>query len=247
MFKKHVSKTLNALFPQFCNCCAAPLQALTVLCQTCKNQLPRVRFSCRRCGQALGIGTDTCGACLTEPCPQQRTIAPYWFEGTIADTLKAYKYGLKPQLARPLADILLEELEESFSFGDEQAFTGIVPIPSERKKLQYRGFNPAALLAKHVGSALHIPVHYSALYKKANSPSQVGSSRAVRLRQASGQFRANHSIIENMIRFRHNPSKPKILLIDDVLTTGATLRSASKALNLCNIDKITAVCLALSP
>ena len=247
MFKMPLNSTLDVLFPQFCRCCEDPLTVWALLCQQCQNELPRVGFSCRRCGQALGVVTDTCGACLTAPCPQNQTIAPFWFNGTIAETVKAIKYGLKPQLARPLTDILLQELEEGFSISSEQGYTGIVPIPSERGKLKPRGFNPAALLAKHLGSALCIPVYYTALYKRDKSPSQVGSSRSARLRQANGQFKVNHSILENAARYRNDDMKPKILLIDDVLTTGATLRSAAKLLKQNNVESITAVCVALSP
>ncbi len=247
--KEHL---LDALFAQYCDGCEARVYDGVRLCPPCFTQLPRVRYACSCCGQQLGARADICGSCLTEACPQDATIAPFWFTTTLAEQIKQFKYVNQAHLARSLAHLLLNELQQrpriKPTIATPSAFTAIVPIPSTRDKLIQRGFNPAAQIAHHLGKALRIPVFTQVLLKKPTAPSQVGSSRALRLQQMRGQFQINPTHLNRLLALAdQRDTEPKVLLVDDVLTTGATLSAASKVLKTQGIAQITAVCLALSP
>lgn len=251
-----IDLVLDKLFAQHCDCCDTRVEHGVRLCQPCFKQLPRVRYACSRCGQRLGADSELCGPCLARPCPQDATIAPFWFNATLASQIKQFKYLKQPHLAKPLAQMLLHELlqHQTPNLLAKQlrsaSFSAIIPIPSAREKLVNRGFNPAAQLALYLGKRLQIPVYCNLLHKKNTAPSQVGSTRAQRLQQMRGQFFVHPEGLtkasEAMAR-EGGTTRIRLLLVDDVLTTGATLNAASRVLKAHGVEHITALCLALSP
>jgi ComF family protein len=157
------------------------------------------------------------------------------FEGEAAAWLRRFKYpepglfGLDPA-AEAVATALIREAGRR---APGPAPDLIVPVPLHPLRLRQRGFNPAGLLAATLGRDLELPVDFAALTRIRNTPSQTQLARSQRTRNLSGAFRA---------RKRSLPGR--IWLVDDVVTTGSTLREAARALRRAGAHRIVGVCAA---
>lgn len=135
-------------------------------------------------------------------------------------------YGIK-RLAYPLGRLLLNlEIPEC---------DGIVPVPLSKKSLRERGFNQALLMAVVLSKELKIPLYMDILFKKKDTPQQLGLNAKERLKNLKGAF-AVRGEIDNL----------RLLLIDDVMTTGATARESSKTLIKAGADEVIVITLARS-
>lgn len=203
-----LAAAVSLAFPPRCASCSAPGRA--PLCAACEHA---VRWlcdpCCARCGSPAGFETDECRDCR-EPAPAfRRARAAAAYAGPARDALVAFKLLGERRAARRLAAWMLEAagaLE-----GDAVAF-----VPATRASVAARGFNPAEELARRVARGLGLPV-VPLLRKVRETADQAGLGRAARRGNLRGAFRAR-------------PAPPRVLLVDDVLTTGATADACARAL-----------------
>lgn len=141
------------------------------------------------------------------------------FEGTLRKALQRFKYDAKRRLAVPLGDYLLDYLQTA-PF-DTDRFDLIVPIPLHGSRQRERGFNQSALLARHIGRSLSLPIHETVLKRVRRSRSQVGLAREARARNIQGVFSAAANASLN---------GKTVLLLDDILTTLSTVNEAAREL-----------------
>ena len=202
--------------------------------------------ACARCGEAVGREA-LCPRCrrallrlapgfeTAAPAPLESWVAAVPFEGEAASWLRRFKYpdpglfGLDPA-AEAVATALIREAGRR---APGPAPDLIVPVPLHPLRLRQRGFNPAGLLAATLGRDLELPVDFAALTRIRNTPSQTRLARSQRARNLSGAFRA---------RKRSLPGR--IWLVDDVVTTGSTLREAARTLRRAGAHRIVGVCAA---
>jgi ComF family protein len=157
------------------------------------------------------------------------------FEGEAASWLRRFKYpdpglfGLDPA-AEAIATALIREAGRR---APGPAPDLIVPVPPHPLRLRQRGFNPAGLLAMALGRDRELPVDPAGLTRIRNTPSQTQLARSQRSQNVSGAFRA---------RKRALPGR--IWLVDDVVTTGSTLREAARILRRAGAHRIVGVCAA---
>jgi ComF family protein len=154
------------------------------------------------------------------------------YEGSLRSLIHLFKYsGMKP-LARPLAAYL----ERALSI--DEHFDAVVPVPLYWRKRWTRGFNQAELLARLVAKRRGIPV-WNALRRKRATATQAGLANAGRRRNVAGAFalKGNRSLAEKL-------AGKKILLIDDVMTTGATASACAAALKRGGAGSISLLTLA---
>ena len=196
------------------------------LCRLCFEDLPRMPNACARCALPLDAGT-VCGPCIINPPLWQimRCAAPY---STPCDTLiSRLKFAGHKPVAPALAALLVETIETQ---PDPSPFAHlhdgaccvpdlIVPVPLHWRRLWQRGFNQTTLLAQHVSWHLDIPVAHA----------------LVRTRYTTAQTQLDHRQRPRNVRHAFRVTQPltgrHIALIDDVVTTCATVTAAAVELN----------------
>jgi ComF family protein len=208
-----------------------PLRDLRLLGLQLKNTVLDLIFppSCAGCGRVDAIWCSRCHAQLeslpverllqslpvTAVHAELRVISTGWHTELLQTAVQALKYENLPLLAQPLGKRLASALSETGWSVDL-----IIPVPMHESRLSTRGYNQAALLADELGTIVGLSVETDALQRLRDTRSQVGLSRTERLDNMAEAFHAN----EAQVRDR------TILLIDDVATTGATLRGCADAL-----------------
>ena len=223
------------LFPVQCRICEQPLEAFTTapVCSNClKSPQPYQGMECARCGRflpnAMGLhGTPHCAACRrgavqrdavqrgTFAFEQARSFGAY--EGTLRALIQRLKYNGYRPLSKPLGRFLAEATRRL----EEKSFDLLIPVPLHPRRQRQRGFNQAALLANEVSKFLNIPLGAKDCVRVRDTPPQTGLRAAERRKNVAGAF---HVPEPQRVRGR------RVLLIDDVLTTGATAHACARAL-----------------
>jgi ComF family protein len=151
-----------------------------------------------------------------------------FYQDELRQLIHLFKYGRVQTLSAPLGRLLARALPR------EQSFDLIVPLPLHWRKRWQRGFNQAELLARVIGRRTHVPVQM-ALRRVRNTPAQAGLTSAKRRLNVSGAFRTKK---------RAAIDGRRVLLIDDVMTTGATSASCARALKRAGARHVTLLTLA---
>ena len=146
-----------------------------------------------------------------------RAAAVYEAEGTVRQAILLFKYGGRPSLGRHLGRLMVEAADGLF---DPSQVDLLIPVPLHPCRERERGFNQSALLAKEVGRALRLPVGHRLLSRIRATESQRGA-RQEREENVKGVFRVTKPA---------RVAGRRLLLIDDVFTTGATVNECAKAL-----------------
>jgi len=194
---------------------ARPISSL--LCPICADSvLICASPMCTRCGLPFGSGAfdHACSECALDPPPFERARAPFAYGGAIAEAVSRFKYGRAPWIAAPLSRLVLA------AACLDRPLDAVAPVPLHPRRLRERGFNQAALIASRVSRGLGLPLDTSSLSRIVDTPPQAGGGREERLRGLAGAFRAEPGRLRGA----------RVLLVDDVITTGATARAASAVL-----------------
>ena len=207
------TSALDLLFPPRCVGCNVEG---SFLCASCTTDLPRLELPyCQRCAQPLRRG-ELCERCEASPLNIDGIRAPYLMEGVLRESIHRLKYRNLRALGPILGGFLSEYLMKLPDVADV-----LIPVPLHPRRLRARGYNQTALLAREVGKRQGLPVVEKALVRRWDSPPQAASSGyEERLRNVMGSFEAQGGSLEGR----------RLLLIDDVCTTGSTLSACAVAL-----------------
>lgn len=219
---------VGILFRPTCFLCGGPVEGLSPLCGPCLAGLPRWEGAvCEVCGVGIGAGLDLCRACAVEgrPYAWARTIGPY--AGTLRRLVQALKYDGERALARPVGQVLASQAR-----GGSENFGIATCVPPDPRRVRERGYHPAELLARHAGRALGVRFQ-PLLVKRRTTPPQVGRPRDERKQ-------AMHGVFTSRVRGHGEP----VLVVDDVITTGATVSEAARALGEAGFGEIGVVACA---
>jgi ComF family protein len=220
---------LLSRLPSQCRICHAwPAQAL---CEGCIERLAQPCKRCLRCALALPGSAEVCGACLKSPPAMDRCLASVSYGFPWTQLIADFKFHEQAGLSRALAQLILATPWVDYAV--EQA-DFLVPIPLSQVSLQTRGFNQAALLAQGLCQP---KVHMACLQRVQASPAQHTLSRAKRLRAQAHAFTVPQAHLDHV-------RGSSVLLVDDVMTTGATLQAAALALRAAGASRVSAVVLA---
>lgn len=209
-------------YPQRCVGCRS--RASDVLCYACFDALPwSGEPFCRRCGIPTAFDVFVCEECKGVDFGFESARAPLRYEGVGKEIVHALKYGAYlPVVEKLMVPMMREALAGDFDL--------VVPVPLHRARLRKRGFNQAELMARGVAEKIRAPVS-DRLQAVRRTRDQVQLSAAERRMNVKGAFRARSAV------------KGRILLVDDVFTTGATFSAAAEELHRAGAEYVHALSL----
>lgn len=216
---------MNTSLPPWESCLLCGSDARSALCPPCHGELPRLPAGCPQCAQANGDGA-LCGQCLQSAPAFDRTLALFAYAFPIDQLLHALKYRhrllLAPWLGKQLAEHCAELQPDA-----------VAPLPLHPTKLAERGFNQALEIARPLAAALKVPLHADLCQRTRATPAQAD----LPLKERAANVR-NAFFCEQRLDGQH------IVLVDDVMTTGATLHECAKALKRQGAREVSAVVVA---
>jgi ComF family protein len=234
MIRSLLAALATAIWPERCPACDA-LTPLPGLCGRCAQSLYPLGTACPRCAEPqTGPAPITCFRCLRRPPPFDQVRAPYRYGGELATAVRRWKYGARgdagrSELTRGIAALLAPALASAVQ---ELGSDLIVPVPVHRQRLLERGFSQAVRLAS-AAHARSLPPVTQALVRSRATPAQAGLGRSARARNVVGAFQ-----VTGQVRGR------QVLLVDDILTTGATAAACARVLRRAGADGISVLVLA---
>lgn len=227
-----ISSVLDWVFPPRCLVCRSFSKNL---CGSCRSVFPAlVRPYCVRCARPFlseAGGEHLCADCLRDPPPFGRLLALGRYEGILLDLIARMKFNREERVARFLGQWLGERLVEG-----EVEVDRVIPVPLHRRRLRERGFNQAVLIGREVADRLKVPLEIFALVRQRETLPQTRLGGEERRRNLKGAFE-----ICGQLRGQ------KVLLVDDVYTTGATARACARVLRKAGVKEIQVAVVARTP
>lgn len=218
------ARALNTLLPRECFLCVAPSNEL--LCPACRDSLPGMPAErCPICALPTP-GSAVCGACLKRPPHFDATHAVFRYEFPVDSLIHALKYGHRLASADFLASALLEAAPGK---GPDL----IIPVPLAPNRLAERGFNQAMELARPLARKWHLPLAITEVTRAIDT-----------LPQASLPWKERAKNIRHAFSCGVDLSGKSVLVIDDVMTTGATLNELAGTLKACGAARVGNLVLA---
>lgn len=225
---------LLRLLPLVCLCCRQRLEDPRLepaLCRWCLETLPWIPVACTRCGLALNAGYD-CTRCLDWPLT--RTIAPLSYRGPVASwVLRAKRPGGLPEsrlLGRLLAAAALD------AYPPEDLPDGLIPVPLSRRRLLGRGHNQAEQVAREAGRCAGVPVLARTVRRLKHTRRQPGLTPAARVANVADAFAIRTTTSARHVGGLH------VAVVDDVMTSGATVLAISRLLLAAGCRRVDAWC-----
>ena len=218
-----MSSVLHQLFDgrcRFCNACC-PRQDI---CAACKEDLPWITAACATCGLPLASGASHCADCLSQPPPFTRTTAIWHYADDIQKLIQAYKFEEDFAAGRLLAELAAETVQRRGRFLNAT----LVPMPLHPKRRRERGFDHIQHLARWMGYSLC----HQLLKRQRHTPPQSGLDAAARAHNLAQAFTLTAT-----------PPK-RVILFDDVLTTGASAREAAVTLKAAGVETVECLMIA---
>lgn len=228
-----MSPLFRQIFPPRCLACREILVCGDWLCGPCERIFPDLPSAhCPRCALPFPsphTGAHICGECLQEE--GSGSLGRVWalglYRGVLAKIVTRLKYGREEALAFRLG----RELAKKLTVGMADL---VVPVPLHVRRLRQRGFNQSAWLARSLAKEIRVPYAPTLLFKKDKTVPQTGLSKEERWTNVRNSFTVRGDKVVGK----------KILLVDDVYTTGATLASCARVLKKAGAEEINAIVVA---
>ncbi len=208
------SGLFDLFYPNLCQACGRHLPAIEqFLCPACLYQLPHTRYHL--------LVENPFTERFWGRVPLCFGAAQFFFTtgGRVQRLIHLLKYHHRPDIGRKLGQLYAAELREAEHFPKPHA---IIPVPLHPRKLQQRGYNQSAAFAQGLADGLKVPMYEHGLRRLLHTESQTRKSRIERVANVGNAFGLGH--------LKDLPPEPHFLLVDDVLTTGATLEACAQPL-----------------
>ena len=233
---KIFQEVMNVLFPEprICPLCGAKREKPEI-CNFCREKLELIREEgfCRRCG-TFGYRTEECENCRDWPEYLVRNFALFPYAEEYRELIQNYKFKHEGWLLTPCLELL--STLETLTFSEEDWKDNIlIPVPLHPKRMRERGFNQAEPIAEKLAELWGIKLCKDILLRKKDTPHQTGLNQTQRKNNLRGAF--------EIINTRELIAK-KIILIDDILTTGSTLLECAKVLKNAGVLEVYGLTLA---
>ncbi|WP_448202814.1 double zinc ribbon domain-containing protein [Azospirillum sp. sgz302134] len=227
---------LDALLPPRCLCCGGSVDRQGGLCAGCWGTLTFIAAPvCACCGVPFEFavaGETLCGACMAEPPPFGRARAVLVYDDGSRPLVLGFKHGDRIHAADAYGAWMARAGAELLADADLLA-----PVPLHRWRLFRRRYNQAALLARATGRRAGVPVVPDLLLRRRATPSQGGLDRKGRAKNVKGAFLLRPGV-------KARVEGKRVVLVDDVLTTGATLAECARVLRRAGAARVDVLTLA---
>lgn len=221
---------LGRLLPAHCRCCETPI-ADGQLCPACIEALPWNRTACAHCATPMQH-SGTCPQCLRRPPRFDSAHAAFRLATPVQQSVHGLKYHANFSEAALLGDLMAMRLATR----EQRLPQLLLPVPLHPLRLMRRGYNQATEIARRVSQRLALPMNTHAAVRLRQTEDQIGQSKAARLRNMRGAFAVNVDL-----------SGLHAALVDDVMTTGATLDALARACRQAGAAHIEAWAAARTP
>lgn len=229
-------EALRIVLPSWCAACQAELpwrERTSSCCASCWASLPKItNAKCRSCAQPAVLAdleTFTCLNCVADPLPVDWCDAWGEYRGALEQLLRALKFRRHDFLADALSSLLEETLRQR----NDLTFDAIVGVPMPRTRERRRGYNQAGLLADALSRRLDIQADGTLMTRQAQRATQSTLPKRQRAGNVRGAFTAS-TLVKGM----------SILLVDDISTTGETIRACASALREAGASRVCAIAVA---
>lgn len=225
-------KGLSAGLPSQCLVCRSwPERSL---CEPCISRFAQPQLRCRSCALPVTAGVFQCGACIVQPPPLDHCLAAVPYEYPWSGLMVNFKFRAQPGLAADFALLMRSTPWVEPALEDAEL---VLPMPLSKQRLRSRGFNQALLLARRLAPKKTAD---QLLLRLRDTPAQSTLSRSERLTSLAGAFAVEPLQAKRLAGAR-------VLLVDDVMTSGATLFYAARALRQAGAAHITGLVVARTP
>ncbi|WP_460457213.1 ComF family protein [Arenimonas alkanexedens] len=222
----------RVLLPLRCLVCELPGADGRDLCGDCCEALPWGGSACPRCALPMPVG-ERCGRCLKRAPPLDATLAVLAYRFPVDRLLPRFKFHGDLAAGRLLAQLMVAGLP---AWPPGSPPPALVPVPLHPSRLRQRGYDQALELAKPVAAALNLPLHSHVLRRVRATQAQTLLGAAGRRRNVRRAFACTPGTLP-----------AHVVLLDDVMTTGATLGECARALRLAGVARVDAWVLARAP
>lgn len=229
-----------------CACCGhrqENAQGGTALCEACRRALaPPLAAPCPGCGTypasaatAPDPAPTLCGQCRREPRPWGAVLSHRPYDGPLRELILAYKFQRRLEAGRALQECLLAAYERGLrTLPDLPPPDALVPVPLHPRRLLLRGFNQSREIARLVARRHGLPIEQGALRRIRRTVPQMELAREARAENIRGAFRAEAPLVEGK----------RLLLVDDIMTTGSTLEECARELLRAGAKRVDVLVLA---
>ena len=221
----------SRIYPQDCLICGAPGDFPTRFCHPCYLSLPFNHHACPACALPLPPGTtpaSRCGSCQHKRLPFHSTTTALLYEPPISRLISGFKFHQQLYLTAPLARLLIHRLGKLTNPPEL-----ILPVPLHPRRLQERGFNQALELGRILAKHYAIPLDWRLVNRNRHTRAQSDLSEEARRRNLRHAFRVRGSV-----------KGARVVILDDVITTGSTITELSKTLEKAGAKQIDVWALA---
>lgn len=224
---------LGILYPRTCPLCGIKITGIYI-CDECRKKLPYITGErCCRCGKpVMGEDREYCSDCKKGKHKYKKGLAPFMHTGELKQAIYKIKYNNKREYIDFFADeIIKRHKKEILSWGCDR----IVPVPLYKKKKLERGFNQAEIIAAKLSGKLNIPYSSKILIRAKDTQPQKRLNDIQRKKNVKRAFKIDKNIVK----------LNKVLLVDDIYTTGTTIDECSRVLLEAGAEDIYFVCLSI--
>lgn len=223
----------SQLMPTSCCVCRDfGCHKLANLCKTCRLSCQAIQYQCARCALPLAQASQRCGNCLKQPPAFDAAFSAFLYQPPVSLLIPRLKKGVDQTSLPALSELFCEQLAARFSW-PEQAPAAILPMPLHWRRYLGRGFNQSLALGRYLGNRLKLPVASNILRRARHAVPQQGLKRSVRLGNLKSAFVATQAA-----------EGKSFIIVDDVMTTGATMDAAATALKTAGATSVVAWSLA---
>jgi len=244
-----VQRLLANIFPSRCIFCQQPILEHAInqyieICCSCYKNLPHNAYCCAHC--ALPLPDDTavntvsksdllCGRCITQRPQFDYAYSLFCYQDEITGLVHSLKFGEKINYARPIGELLLKKLADEL-LPEQGRPECIIPVPLHHMRLRRRGYNQSTEISRVIAKKTELAIKHDAVIRQRSTLAQTDLKAKQRQKNIKGAFKVIRSLND-----KH------VLIIDDVITTGATVNELATALKKSGIERVGVLSIARAP